>query len=387
MPSLGRLAATRCRRATRRRPGRSPGRGRRSRRGRRRRARSARTASAPARAARPGRRPRRRARLAAGGGGRHADARARRRVAQRVLDQVDRQAVQLVARRLDDGRLRVEHDLVVAADRAQLARGLDDDLREVARLAAARRARRRCARAAAGRRPAGASAARSAAPSARRRPRRRRSDSASSSRFASTLVSGVRSSCEASATNWRWRASIASVSPRAASSSRSIPSQRARQLGDLVVGLAAGARSREGSRVRAISAAVEVSSAIGAIARRAIAIPASSARPVPSEHAEQQEQLDARDRRLGVGDRRPYWMITWPIGSSLPDTRTIAGAADARGSRARSWLHAGRAERGRFGRFLGDDRAAEREDADDGVVGRCRVGGERRLDRHRPGAC
>ena len=86
------------------------------------------------------------------------------------------------------------------------------------------RAPRRCAPAAAGR------------PTSRRIRREERSaeraasacspwsESASSSRLASTLVSGVRSSCEASATNWRWRASIASVSPRAASSSRSIPS-------------------------------------------------------------------------------------------------------------------------------------------------------------------
>ncbi len=39
------------------------------------------------------------------------------------------------------------------------------------------------------------------------------------------LVSGVRSSCEASATNSRWRASDDSVSPRAALSSRSMSSR------------------------------------------------------------------------------------------------------------------------------------------------------------------
>ncbi len=39
---------------------------------------------------------------------------------------------------------------------------------------------------------------------------------------------------------------------------------------------------REGSRVRAISAALEVSVAIGAIARRAIAMPAASASRLPA---------------------------------------------------------------------------------------------------------
>ena len=103
-----------------------------------------------------------------------------------------------------------------------------------------------------------------------------------------------------------------------------MPSQRARELGDLVVGLAAGARAREGSRVRAISAAVVVSAAIGAIARRAIAIPASSASAGAGEHAEQQEQLDARDRRLGVGDRAPV------LDDHLADRLVAAGHAHDR---------------------------------------------------------
>ena len=128
------------------------------------------------------------------------------------------------------------------------------------------------------------------------------SDSASSSRLASTLVSGVRSSCEASATKLalarEHRLGLAARGVELAEHAL----ERARELGDLVVGLRTGASPREGSRVRAISAAVLVSSAIGAIARRAIAMPASSARPAAGEHAEQQEQLDARDGRLGVGD-------------------------------------------------------------------------------------
>ena len=54
------------------------------------------------------------------------------------------------------------------------------------------------------------------------------------------LVSGVRSSCEASATNSRWRRRADSRSERAASSESSICSQRPRQLADLVVGAGLG---------------------------------------------------------------------------------------------------------------------------------------------------
>jgi hypothetical protein len=54
--------------------------------------------------------------------------------------------------------------------------------------------------------------------------------------LASTLVSGVRSSCEASATNSRWRRSIASCSRATRPRATSIPSSVRGQLGDLVVG-------------------------------------------------------------------------------------------------------------------------------------------------------
>ena len=70
--------------------------------------------------------------------------------------------------------------------------------------------------------------------------------SSSSSRLASTDVSGVRSSCEASATNSRWRASVASVSARASSSACSIDSSVVGELGDLVVGLRARDRAAPG---------------------------------------------------------------------------------------------------------------------------------------------
>ncbi len=219
-------SARRRRRARWRRPARSRGRGRTSRRGRRRRGRSARTGSRRAPRGRRGRRPRRPAR------------RARRawcewRPGSRCPGGVWRSAFssRLIARRCSSSRAPSTTAgwtssviSCVGADRAELAGGLDDDLREVARLA-----RLHARGVGAGEqqqvaRRAGACAARSAAPSWPPRPGRRCRDSASSSRLASTLVSGVRSSCEASATKRRWRASIASVSPRAASSSRSIPS-------------------------------------------------------------------------------------------------------------------------------------------------------------------
>ncbi len=50
--------------------------------------------------------------------------------------------------------------------------------------------------------------------------------------------------------------------------------------------------------MRAISAAVEVSCAIGAIARRAIMTPKSKRERRPSEHAQQQQQLDPGDVRI-----------------------------------------------------------------------------------------
>ena len=94
------------------------------------------------------------------------------------------------------------------------------------------------------------------------------------------LVSGVRSSCEASATNSRWRSSEASVSPRAASSSRSISSRV--EARSLTSSLATGRGRRWlGSRVRATSRAARVRPAMGAMARRATAKPARKASPVP----------------------------------------------------------------------------------------------------------
>ena len=70
--------------------------------------------------------------------------------------------------------------------------------------------------------------------------------------------------------------------------------------------------------MRVISSAVAVSSAIGAIARRAIIIPASSANPAPASTPSSRNS-STRATVASVSETRwPYWMIIRPIGSSLP---------------------------------------------------------------------
>ena len=90
----------------------------------------------------------------------------------------------------------------------------------------------------------------------------------------------MRSSCEASATNSRWRASVASVSPRAASSACSMLSSVSASSETSSSDSGCGIVS-EGSRVRAIARAASVSRVIGAMARVAVARPASSASAAP----------------------------------------------------------------------------------------------------------
>ena len=134
----------------------------------------------------------------------------------------------------------------LVGQRVRLADRVEHDLAEVERPRWCARGRCPSARAAAGRRRAGACAAPSAARPRRPRARSPCSSSLSSSRFASTLVSGVRSSCEASATNSRWRCSAPSVSMRALSSAlehlleRRAPARRPRRR------RAAGGRSARG---------------------------------------------------------------------------------------------------------------------------------------------
>ena len=181
----------------------------------------------------------------------------------------------------------------------ELAGRLDDDLargRSGSRGCDPRR--RRCGRAAAGRptsrrmRWEERSAERAASPWSPC------SDSASSSRFASTLVSGVRSSWEASATKRRWRASIASVSPRAASSSRSIPSSVRASSATSSSACGLGDAARRVARARDLrGGAGQRGDRRHRPARDRHA--GEQREHAAGEHAEQQEQLDALDRRLG----------------------------------------------------------------------------------------
>ena len=132
---------------------------------------------------------------------------------------------------------------------------------------------------------------------------RRRASSASSSRLASTLVSGVRSSCEASATNSRWRSQhrlgLVARRRRALRASRPAcaPARRPRRRrpasGPARVGVARAARSRARWRSARRS---------GAIARRASIEPGEQREAGAAEHAEQQEEAHAADRRVEVGD-------------------------------------------------------------------------------------
>ena len=134
--------------------------------------------------------------------------RARRGVAGGVVEQVEDHPVQLVGVALDRQRAVVlDRQLALAQQRRRPRRRRRRRSRRGRSGGARRAGRRRRGPAAAGRRPGGSSAARSAGRSRRSRGLRpgsaRRSEACSSSRLASTLVSGVRSSCEASATNSR----------------------------------------------------------------------------------------------------------------------------------------------------------------------------------------
>ncbi len=77
---------------------------------------------------------------------------------------------------------------------------------------------------------------------------------------------------------------------------------------------------REGSRVRAISAAVLVRRAIGAIARRAIAIPAIKAKQVPASTPSSRNNSTRRTVASVSETLRPYWMITSPTRSPFCST-------------------------------------------------------------------
>ena len=146
------------------------------------------------------------------------------------------------------------------------------------------------------------------------------SSSSSSSRLASTEVSGVRSSCEASATNSRWRASAASVSRARLVERVEHRLERARELGDLVLGLRAAACRRTG-RACARSRARRRSAPRSAPWRGARwrGRPAARAAPPPSTPKARNTRT-----RLTVActseSRRAYWM-TAIAGSRSSSTR------------------------------------------------------------------
>ena len=173
-----------------------------------------------------------------------------------------------------------------------------------------RAGRRRRGPGAGGRRRGGSSGSRSAAPSRPSRARPRgwdpRSEACSSSRLATMLVSGVRSSCEASATNSRCFRIAASRSERAASSERSISSRvsASSPTSSSVLGCRHVAGGVAGV---AISRAVAVSEEIGRIARPAIASPARAAsRVAPRTPAAMKSQSRSIVESMWCSSR-PYW--------------------------------------------------------------------------------
>ena len=114
------------------------------------------------------------------------------------------------------------------------------------------------------------------------------------------LVSGVRSSCEASATNWRWRASVSSrlVARRLEAVEHVL--ERARQLGDLVVGRGLGERRAGVAGARDVARA---GGERGDRRHRAAADdqPAEEGEERAAEDADGEEQPDALDG--GLDDR------------------------------------------------------------------------------------
>ncbi len=146
------------------------------------------------------------------------------------------------------------------------------------------------------------------------------SSAASSSRFARMLVSGVRSSCEASATKRRWRSSASSVSVRAWPSAREHLLERARQVGDLVV------------RYRLRQLHVRVARARDRLGR--LGEPRDRRDRTPrerepgqqrehrsAEHADEQEQLDPRQRVLEVVDGLGVLEVGERVAELLPSGR------------------------------------------------------------------
>ena len=209
---------------------------------------------------------------------------------------------------IDDRRVDVERDLVVGAHRPELAGRLDDDLGEIARLArdhargvGARQQQQ------VGDQPA------HALRGAQRRARRLALVAVQ--RFGEQLEVGeharqrraqlVRGVGHELALAGEHRLGLRAGGVELAQHSL----QRARELGDLVVGLRLGHAAGGVARARDLGGG-RGELAIGAIARRAIAIPASSASRLPASTPSTRNS-STRLTVASVSDtRRPYWMIT-----------------------------------------------------------------------------
>ena len=224
-----------------------------------------------------------------------------------------------------------------------------------------------------GRRPAGASAAMSEAPSAPLRRSRPRAC------LPAARGSPARSSAACAAHAMRRRRSAAgeehglafgacgielSEASRRACRASSATSSSAFDCGML----------SDGSRVLAIAAAAVVSSAIGPIARRAIAIPASSARPVPSSTPSTSPARHARQmlrrRRSGARTRSTFRHT----GSSPLSRRTSARRLDHAIATTVRAIGSGGPSQGRSFGGACDGHASQSEDPQHRVV--C-VGGDR----------
>ena len=150
------------------------------------------------------------------------------------------------------------------------------------------------------------------------------------------LVSGVLSSCEASATNSRWRSSDCSRSEWASSSAWSIPSI-VRASSPTSSSVSGTGMRLEGSRVLVIWRARPVSALIGRIARSATASPASSASSVPPSTPAPRKNQSLATVSLTPPSGRAYWTKAGRepvavIGSVA--TLELADVVDALGRRA-----------------------------------------------------
>ncbi len=165
----------------------------------------------------------------------------------------------------------------------------------------------------------------SAASPLSRGPPGRSSSSWSSSRLARMLVSGVRSSCEASATNWRWRSSVASrLAARGAELGEHL-AERRRQIGDLVV----GDRPRQ-LGVLGIAGARDLARRLGQPGDRTHRAAGDEeageeGEDRPDQHPEEQEEANAVDGRVEVVGRLA--VLDRGRGAVQRPRRAVEGAA------------------------------------------------------------